>query len=172
MKLRTIVYKFTFPDGYVYIGSTCDTQTRWAKDGEKYTTPKIADAIRRFGWENIKKEIVLQLEPTVENQTQVLNVERELIRAYDGRSYNTMGSSEYAEKVGNFRRSLPKKQWCIDGVSRPVSEWCAEYGKSLAAIQKRMSDHGLTLKQALTFPNVPIEMRRHALEYWHSIGCL
>lgn len=61
------VYKHTFPNGKVYIGITCrKPEYRWnngkgylaiKKDG-KYKQPAIANAILKYGWENVTHEIL------------------------------------------------------------------------------------------------------------------
>ena len=49
-------------------------------------------AIKEFGWDNIKKEILLHIPLDKENpwrsSDKIRKMERELIREYDGRSYN------------------------------------------------------------------------------------
>lgn len=71
MKNKYIIYKYTFPDGGVYIGQTCQKlKYRQGKDGKNYLTvdkqtgeflqPEIAHAIIKYGWDNVKKEIILE----------------------------------------------------------------------------------------------------------------
>lgn len=55
------IYKHTFPDGKVYIGQTQSgaAERRWKKNGEGYKkSPKVYEAIKRFGWDNVKHEIL------------------------------------------------------------------------------------------------------------------
>lgn len=54
------VYKHTAPNGKVYIGITCrDPEIRWRKDGSGYqTSPHFYSAIQKYGWDNIKHEIL------------------------------------------------------------------------------------------------------------------
>lgn len=64
------LYKHTSPSGKVYIGITNrDPHFRWGKDGcnylaktktDKYKHPKFANAILKYGWDNIKHEILYQ----------------------------------------------------------------------------------------------------------------
>lgn len=105
MMYRTVVYKLTFPDGKVYIGSTGSEKTRWASDG-RYYTGAVAEAIKHFGWENVVKERIIKMSPTVEHHNACLAVERELIRAYDGRSYNVLGT----EPNNHIRTAHLRKQ--------------------------------------------------------------
>ena len=60
------VYKHTFPNGKVYIGITSvKPENRWmdgrgylTKSNNKYCQPLMAYAINKYGWENIKHEIL------------------------------------------------------------------------------------------------------------------
>jgi len=54
-----VVYKHICPDGMVYIGITNNIEDRWENNGIKYHDNKVfTDAIKKFGWENIKHEII------------------------------------------------------------------------------------------------------------------
>lgn len=63
------VYMHVFPDDRLYIGITCqDPEKRWGENGRgykrrprktgRYTQPKMAKAINKFGWSNIKHHIL------------------------------------------------------------------------------------------------------------------
>lgn len=52
-----IVYKYTFPNGKVYIGRSKNWKSR-AKTG--YDGTLVGDAIIEYGWENVKKEIIAE----------------------------------------------------------------------------------------------------------------
>ena len=61
------VYKHTFPNGKVYIGITCKKpEQRWGKDGKgyleqkdgKYNQPLMANAVLKYGWNNVAHEIL------------------------------------------------------------------------------------------------------------------
>jgi len=58
---KRYLYKLTFPNGMVYIGCTYDIKQRWAGKGAHYYGMKVYEAIKEFGWDNIKKEILLFL---------------------------------------------------------------------------------------------------------------
>lgn len=52
------IYKFTFSDGKVYIGQTCQSlEERWA-NGEGYKNQDVYVPIVLEGWNNIQKEIL------------------------------------------------------------------------------------------------------------------
>jgi predicted GIY-YIG superfamily endonuclease len=53
------VYCHDFPNGKKYIGITSDVEKRW-RNGKGYETQgKIANAIKHFGWNNIKHEVLI-----------------------------------------------------------------------------------------------------------------
>lgn len=58
---KYILYKHTFPNGKVYIGITSKNtaELRWKKGRGYLTQEKMAKAIKEFGWDNIKHEILL-----------------------------------------------------------------------------------------------------------------
>lgn len=47
------------------------------------------------------------------------------------------------------RRPIKKKTWSIDGIEKPRTEWCKEYGKSIQCVMYRVSKMGMTVKEAL-----------------------
>jgi len=53
------VYKHTFPNGKVYVGQTCSgkTEDRW-QGGKGYQGQFVFDAIVRYGWNNVRSEIL------------------------------------------------------------------------------------------------------------------
>ena len=63
------VYKHTFPNGKVYIGITCmKPEHRWKKNGkgylekknDNYCQPLMAYAVLKYGWKNVKHEILFE----------------------------------------------------------------------------------------------------------------
>lgn len=54
------IYKLIFPNGKVYIGQTKqEIQKRWGFQEKGYKNcPKVYNAILKYGWENVKKEIL------------------------------------------------------------------------------------------------------------------
>jgi len=65
MKLTHVIYKLTFPNGKIYIGQTCNFRQRmWQHKGCSFNFTKkdsefpVAFAIRKYGWENVQKEVI------------------------------------------------------------------------------------------------------------------
>ena len=94
------VYKHTFPNGKVYIGITCQkVYKRW---GNKYANaPFMKNAIQKYGWENVKHEILF------ENLTQeeAEQKEIELIAQYKSNQrefgYNIANGGMHRGKTNN-----------------------------------------------------------------------
>ena len=86
------VYKHTCPNGKVYIGITCQKpKQRWSR-GKGYKNCRlISRAINKYGWENIKHEILF------ENLTQQEAEEKEieLIKQYQSNNIKYGYNIEY-----------------------------------------------------------------------------
>ena len=55
------VYKHTSPSGKVYIGIAKDVKHRWRNNGAGYKgSTRIANAIKKYGWDKLKHEILFQ----------------------------------------------------------------------------------------------------------------
>ena len=74
------VYKHTTPSGKVYIGITHQKpEYRWGKEGNGYKSNNhFSNAIKKYGWENIKHEIIAE----VTTQSQAEAIEKNLINYY------------------------------------------------------------------------------------------
>ncbi len=168
IKKRRYVYKLTFPDGMLYFGSTYSVEERWADNGTHYKGQPVYEAIEKYGWENIKKEVVLYLS---NNDTLVKEVEIALIRDNSYRCYNAKCNSEWDEKHPPKKANTASylRVWTIDGITMSALDWCKEYGRP-ASFADRAGLYGMTPKEALTFPPVPKGMTKKALEYWASLG--
>ena len=56
---RYSVYKHTFPNGKTYVGLTCQNPlARWQKGDGYKNQPLVFKAIKKYGWCNIKHEVV------------------------------------------------------------------------------------------------------------------
>lgn len=104
-----IVYKHTFPNQKVYIGITCcEPRLRW-RNGLGYNNqPIMRNAIKKYGWENIKHEIV------AENLTkeEACNEEVRLIALYDSTNtmhgYNVTTGGEHYEMTESHKLKISR----------------------------------------------------------------
>lgn len=80
MRKKYTVYKHTFPNGKVYIGITNQTvENRWRFNGSGYNTQSLMhNAILKYGWQNIKHEILY----TDISKQEAEKIEIELISRY------------------------------------------------------------------------------------------
>ena len=80
MKNDYCVYCHTFPNGKRYIGITNNCNQRW-KNGDGYKHQrKVYNAIMKYGWDNIRHEILVDGIPKEKAQ----ELEKKLIAEFDG----------------------------------------------------------------------------------------
>lgn len=130
------VYKHTCPNGKVYIGQTKNyPELRWGKNGYGYrTSPYFYNAIGKYGWDNIKHEILY----TGLTEQEAKDMERKLITEYkandrrygynitaggDGWSGMTL-SDEIRENMRNAKR---KNQHTVLQIDVDTGDIIAEY---------------------------------------------
>lgn len=168
MRQKKYVYKFTFPNGKVYIGTTCDTDTRWQYCGALYNTQAVGRAIREFGWDNIRKEIVFS-DP--DNEIAVLDEEKRLIELYGDNSYNHADNPMWKfdpKSLGSAGGYI--HVWSIDGEIKPAQDWCKIYNRDLSNTLAKIKKYGMSPLEALTAPIVPSEYKMRAWLYWRKCG--
>ena len=175
---KQYLYKLTFPNGMVYIGTAFDVNDRWSNGGSGYRRQRVYRFIQECGWENIEHEVLLFLPYSKENPytntKKIRKMERELIHAYGDRCYNRQCASTFHEEVAEMNRKNgaydPKVYWTINGVARPAKDVCAEMGLNYGKIAHRISKYGLTPEQAIKLPPVPSNRTREPISYWESQG--
>lgn len=173
-RFKQYVYLLTFPDGKFYVGSAWDVFDRWKNGGIGYRGQRVWDVIQKYGWDNIRRDIVLYIPLSEQVGDPIQEKELELIREYDGRSYNEYGTESYhADVAAGLRKGPlcePKVYWEVNGVTKPARDWCAEYNIGYGQVLRRM-DRGLSVEQALSFPKVPNGWKKRPMEYWVECGC-
>lgn len=117
MEKSYIVYKHTCPNGKCYIGITGrDAEKRW-NNGRGYETQLFGKAINKYGWENIKHEILfsgLTLEEAYQKERECIATYHSLDRRF---GYNCdeggAGSSGHvlSERAIEEMRSKALKMW-------------------------------------------------------------
>lgn len=104
------VYMHIFPNGKKYIGiTTLDLERRWA-NGKNYEKQMVYNAIKKYGWGNIKHELLF------ENLTkeQAEKKEIELISLYKTSDRNfgyniELGGNSYGKKSEETKQKISKK---------------------------------------------------------------
>ena len=55
---KHVVYLITFPNNKKYCGYSSNLKRRWRSENEYCTQPAIYRAIQKYGWNNLKKEVL------------------------------------------------------------------------------------------------------------------
>lgn len=167
---KEYVYKLTFPNGMVYFGSTSSIKERWRGNGDGYRNMAVWKPIQEYGWENIKKEVIIHLK---NHPTLVQKTEAALIDENKGNCYN-VALNPKAKRKGKQREECKaiKHVWTINGITKTAVEWSKEYNRQSSQPISRMQRYPMmTPLEALTFPNVPRGMTARTVEFWESQGC-
>lgn len=104
------VYCHTFPDGKKYIGMTRqDLKRRW-RDGKGYEGQPVYDAILKFGWLNVRHEILF--DNLTEEEAEIKEIE--LIEALEtcdpDHGYNIEQGGNHSRIAESTKRKLSKKR--------------------------------------------------------------
>lgn len=148
------IYLLTSPSGKKYCGYTSrDVKKRWQNGNGYEKCPAIWPAIQKYGWDNFKKEIILQ----TNNQDEAFAKEIEIIAKLDlqnpKKGYNIdkggkpHGSSDHLTEEGRKRISEASKKHWADPKYRaymiekrkqhPPTKECQEKGVKAAAEARR-----------------------------------
>ena len=128
----------TFPNDKKYIGvaiiSNDETPEqaclkRWGYSGEGYNTQRVGRAIKKYGWENVKHEILFERVP----EDEIDDLEVSLIQKYDcqienGKGYNIDFGGKHRIVSDYTRKRLSK---ALSGKNHP------KYGKHHSEETKR-----------------------------------
>lgn len=114
---KYIVYKHTTPSGKVYIGITKNSPTkRWGAGSGYKNNIAFRNAIYKYGWKNIKHEILLENL----SQSEAFYAEKYLIRWYKLHkiSYNVTDGGEGTLGVIAWNKGIP----CSEETKRKIGE--------------------------------------------------
>lgn len=136
-----VVYCLTFPDGKRYFGATYKFGRRMSvySSAAKREDSKVASAIKEFGWENVKREIVSECADGPE----LSFMEKWFIALYD-----TINNG-YNKNRGNMtemdREDLYKKKSFVRGEKHPLygKKKSQEFKDHAKAVQRYKEEHGL-----------------------------
>ena len=148
-----IFYKHTAPNGKCYVGMTCQTLERRARDGRGYEgCTAFYNAILKYGWDNFKHEILesgLTYDEACEKERFYINKHHSLTTEWGynlatGGNANKVMPEESREKISQTLTGR-KRQPLTEEVRRKISE--AHRGKKMAP---RSEDYRKRLSAALT----------------------
>lgn len=99
------VYMHTSPSGKRYIGITSEKnpQKRWGRDGCKYDSLRFGGAVKKYGWDNIKHEILfsgLSKDEAVAKEVELIGQYKTMNRKY---GYNASPGGNYASPAKKLR---------------------------------------------------------------------
>jgi len=97
-----VIYKITSPSGKVYIGRTKDFKQRLIDHKHNALRNKrdnsLYRAINKYGWENMEKEVILEVKESESHLHERLMIERyDSVRKGYNDTYNTVGSGDVWE---------------------------------------------------------------------------
>ena len=100
------VYKHTCPNGKVYVGITCrKPEIRW-NHGAGYSTQLFGRAVEKYGWDNIRHEILIE----GLSKEEACAEEQRMIAEYGstdpGRGYNLTSGGEHYNPTKEWREKL------------------------------------------------------------------
>ena len=112
-----VVYRHIFPNGKSYIGITCvkPYYYRWRAGSSYSHQPKVYNAIKKYGWENIRHELLYENL----SQEEANRIEQEMIAKFDsvnngynvstggGGSFGIPCSEETKRKISIANRGKP-----------------------------------------------------------------
>ena len=104
-----IVYRHTSPSGKVYIGITCkNPEKRWRKGIGYLHNSYFLNAIKKYGWDNIKHEVLFENL----NEESALAIEEDLIYYYKqlGISYNITNRGAKTSWAGQHHTDETKQK--------------------------------------------------------------
>lgn len=105
MQIKYYLYLHKFPNNKYYIGIThLNPEKRWKKDGSGYKTQKIMwNAIQKYGWNNIKHEIIKESTSKEEIEQQERYYITEVYHSNNIKfGYNIENGGNYAGKASVF----------------------------------------------------------------------
>lgn len=161
------VYEHVFPSGKKYIGISCDAEKRW-RNGKGYEKQgKIANAINRYGWENIQHNIIV--DGVTKEQAETL--ERYLIAELDTikNGYNTTvgGENILTTYLTPYILSMIRYAKTYESLSElPVVQIAdkARYDKAASEFWNE-AEHGVTTKHG----KYSTTDYRCVLSFWHCM---
>lgn len=173
MNRQYCVYKHTCPNGKVYIGITKQGAKRRWGNGHNYARQKLFySAIKKYGWENIKHEILYNNI----NEKQAKEIEKKLIKEYKSfdseYGYNLSlggeGTSGYKASIETRKKlSLAHKGQTPYNKGVPMSE---EQKMKIKATRKRKPV--LCLETNTIYESILAASKINNIEYSNILKCL
>ena len=134
--MKHCIYKLVFPNGKIYVGQTNNFRSRMTCHKNDPLNPnrtskcsRVHGAILKYGWENVKKEIICECDKSNVNELEIFWIKElksnDRIYGYNicGGGHNSQVSDDTRRKISRARsgkRSWSKRVAQIDIVSNEV----------------------------------------------------
>lgn len=170
--IKYIVYRHTSPSGKVYIGITCNSPNRRWGRGSGYRRSKFYTAIKKYGWDNFKHEILFENLSKLDAEM----IEMDLVYYYKkiGISYNLADGGNVGSlgciRSEETRRKIGEKSAQRKGVLSPLygRKSSEETKRKISEAQKR-DDVRLRKIQRQSKPILQLDKRTGVvLRIWES----
>ena len=164
------VYRHTVPNGKVYIGITSNSPHRRWRNGFGYSkTPYFYNAILKYGWDNIKHEILyenLSLDEAAE-------IEKTLIKKYkeEGISYNLAdgGTTNAGYSPSEKQREHARNIWKGKIIPRDIIERGAAKRVGLTHSEETKKKMSKSMRKAYAKPILKVDFEGNVLERYESL---
>lgn len=181
------VYLHTLPNGMIYVGQTKNLFDRWHKCGKGYEKNKdFYEAIKKFGWDNIKHELLYSTESELEAEKfealfiVFLNSEDPTV-GYNQTNFKEKIEKAFAEKrtVNNPKemeneRVKPFEQSIFEGRNIPksacesiIDAWI--FNDKHKQIYKLKQINGLTYTQISKEQKISVRQAKNIVYHYNKI---
>lgn len=136
------VYKHIFPNNKVYIGVTCrKPEYRW-DNGNGYTNAqrKIYNAIKKYGWENVKHEILFENLTKEEAEQKEIELIDKYNSTNDNYGYNIEKGGNLNKEVSMETRQLMIKNHKGRTGMKLTKQQCQKIGENAKKRWNEMTD--------------------------------
>ena len=173
-----IVYQHIFPNNKSYIGITCRGEARWGTKGQNYkdNQPLIYNAIQKYGWDNVKHNILqknLSFKEAQEFEKQYIQTYHSYYLDKDGPGYNmTLGGEGGTKYDNDLIIELYLSGLTIEEVSNQLNCNPSTVSAALqgANIERRtnskpISQFDLNGNYIASYPNARVAMESTGIDY-------
>lgn len=162
------VYKHIFPNGKIYIGITCQELSRRWNNGNGYKNNEyMNNAIKKYGWENIKHEVLYSNLSKEEAESKEMELIKKLKANNKENGYNILDGGNVSDNLTTECRKKmsesQKKLWKNSEHRKRMSE--AHTGKKMSeATKKKMAESNCKYWLGKKMPKEAVEKMRKKLK--------
>lgn len=155
---KYIVYEHLFPNGKRYIGITrTSTHRRWEKDGNGYKTQTVFRAIQKYGWENVKHNILFENL----SKDEACKKEQEMIALYKSNNKHYGYNNTSGGEGGTVMNEQTRKRMCKAQKGHKCAESTKIANRNRLLGTKRPRDQVEKTRQKLLGKKIGMSEYRH-----------